>query len=342
MQSRIRSTQLALGTIAFVAAIGLAVWAGGQSAPSLSAQVVSSAMGTPNGGPTPAGTPPARALVYDVCSPAQVQVGQAITCTATVNSLPSPATATVMLSGASFDPVVANETNRYPIAPDASATASFTYVLYPTTCQTPVMTTSINIIGAQTSGTSATFNGNPIQVTAPAGSFCSPPQDVTPGQTASSSIATVPSATTPVIAAVTSPGVGNIAFLQTTTTMTAPIGYTLLGQQINIAAPPGTPASPLTLSFALDASIIPAGQTASSVQVFRNGAAVPDCNAPGGTTAAPDPCVNQRAPLAGGGVQIIVLTSSASAWNFGLHCNRPGNGFGDRNHAHCGAPGQTK
>jgi hypothetical protein len=52
------------------------------------------------------------------------------------------------------------------------------------------------------------------------------------------------------------------------------------------------------------------------VQVFRDGLAVGPCD--GGTAAAsPDPCVASRHELAGGGAELVVRTSHASAWNFG-------------------------
>jgi len=66
--------------------------------------------------------------------------------------------------------------------------------------------------------------------------------------------------------------------------------------------------------FRLDSSIIPAGQNAATVQVFRNGAVVADCGA--GTGASPDPCVAQRT-TAGDDISLTILTSHGSRWNFG-------------------------
>jgi hypothetical protein len=53
--------------------------------------------------------------------------------------------------------------------------------------------------------------------------------------------------------------------------------------------------------------------------VTRNGTLVPDCTgAPG--IALPDPCVSSKTPLGGGDVQLTILTSKASAWNFAVKC----------------------
>jgi len=110
----------------------------------------------------------------------------------------------------------------------------------------------------------------------------------------------------------------------------APAGFTLIGQQVNISAPQGTIARPLVIAFWLDATVFSSGETPSQVRVFKDGTVVPGCT---GTpsTASPNPCVMTRSLLTGsqaGDVQITVLSSTASSWNFGVS---EGGGTGDSN-----------
>jgi hypothetical protein len=98
---------------------------------------------------------------------------------------------------------------------------------------------------------------------------------------------------------------------------TAPTGYSFFGEQMTITAPDATVNEPLVLVFVLDASQIPAGQSAATLAVFRNATYVLACNgAPG--VADPDPCVSDRQTLPDGDAQITVLTSEASDWNLGF------------------------
>ena len=113
------------------------------------------------------------------------------------------------------------------------------------------------------------------------------------------------------------------------TSLTAPGGSTVtidqgpgaadfgfLGQTVQInGSPEATPANPFVITFTLDATVIPAGQSASTIEVDKNSVAIPPCGgAPG--VASPDPCVSSRVALAGGDAQITVLTSTASTWQF--------------------------
>ncbi len=54
--------------------------------------------------------------------------------------------------------------------------------------------------------------------------------------------------------------------------------------------------------------------------VFRNGVLVPDCDVP-----AVYPCVNSRASVAGGDIEIVVLTTEFSSWQAGV-ANTDGDG----------------
>jgi len=130
----------------------------------------------------------------------------------------------------------------------------------------------------------------------------------------------------PVEVQLTSPTGGHVTLEERATTTPSPTGYTLFGTEYVITAPPGSASSPLQLVFRIDASQIPAGQTAADIVIYRNGVAVPSCNAspprPAGA-ADPDPCVLSRTTLADGDAQITVLTSAASTWNAGVDITPP-------------------
>ena len=115
---------------------------------------------------------------------------------------------------------------------------------------------------------------------------------------------------------VTTPNKGDVSIQETSTTGPNPSGFLFLGQEVNITAPLATAQNPLRLVFLIDASLIPEGENETTTQVFKNRAQAPTCTgAPG--QADPDPCVSNRALLADGDVEITVLTSKASSWNFG-------------------------
>ena len=90
-------------------------------------------------------------------------------------------------------------------------------------------------------------------------------------------------------------------------------GFSFLGFQANIDAPQASADDPLELTFEIDASLIPEGETAQTLQIFRDGALVEDCAGAAGV-ADPDPCVSNRVDQADGDVQITVLSSHASTW----------------------------
>jgi len=105
-----------------------------------------------------------------------------------------------------------------------------------------------------------------------------------------------------------------------------PSGFVLLGVRYDIRLPAGTAEMPNVLTFRVDASTVPAGQGASAIFVYRNRVLVPDCDPSPprvATTAAPDPCVASRTVLADGDVEIVVLTSTASDWEFAVDIEAP-------------------
>jgi hypothetical protein len=141
-----------------------------------------------------------------------------------------------------------------------------------------------------------------------------------------------PSASEPAVAAVTTTQPGPVTIQSGPALATPPGDYTFLDQQFNIGAPDG---NPLTLAFTLDSSIVPAGHDQSTITVFRDGIAVANCTAP----LTPDPCVAERTLLGDGDVRLVVTSSHASRWNFGVQPTppvqpKPGKGCGDKNHAH--------
>jgi len=98
-----------------------------------------------------------------------------------------------------------------------------------------------------------------------------------------------------------------------------PPGFSLLGQQVNISGPGGAQQQPLVIIFWLDNTLL-TEVTPTTVQVFKNGALVPNCNGPTGK-ASPDPCVASRSVLTGdqaGDLRLVIQTSDASSWNFGV------------------------
>jgi PKD domain len=143
------------------------------------------------------------------------------------------------------------------------------------------------------------------------------PAVLPPGGTLSSDVGgDGPDAGEPIVASVTTPD-GGLVQITTISSPTPPAsGYGLVGQAFDIIAPPAGGA-PLTLVFRVDSTAIPAGDTAATLQVFKDGALVAGCTgAPG--TADPDPCVDGRETLVDGDIQLTVLTTTASTWAVGV------------------------
>lgn len=88
---------------------------------------------------------------------------------------------------------------------------------------------------------------------------------------------------------------------------------------MKITAPPATdPTDPLVIVFELIAEQVPAGATADTIQIFRNGSTDPVLECKGIGVLARDPCVSLRETLVNGNVRITVLSSTASVWDFGV------------------------
>ena len=112
-------------------------------------------------------------------------------------------------------------------------------------------------------------------------------------------------------------GGGTVDIVESTINQPDPTGFTLVGQQVNITAPNGTDENPLTIEFRAHTSI--AGSDPNAVDMFKAGALVGGpCT--GGTTGNPlfpDPCFVSKT-LVGDEVVIVVKSSTASPWNFGI------------------------
>jgi hypothetical protein len=105
---------------------------------------------------------------------------------------------------------------------------------------------------------------------------------------------------------------GVVAILEGSITETPPTGFSFFGQQVDIVAPDATVHSPLVIAFSVHTSI--AGSDPDAVNAFMNGVSIGVCADAGAT---PDPCIESRS-LVGDDIEIIVRTTTASRWNFGM------------------------
>jgi len=119
--------------------------------------------------------------------------------------------------------------------------------------------------------------------------------------------------TDPAQASVTTPSGGTVNVAINPYNGSPQSGFASVGHQFNISAPAASVADPLLVTLLIDASAVPAGFNASTLEVFRNGVLVADCTDP--TQAVPDPCVGDRTDLVDGDVSLGVRTSQASIWD---------------------------
>jgi hypothetical protein len=153
---------------------------------------------------------------------------------------------------------------------------------------------------------------------------------VTAGGTFSSDAGAAPTAAVPVVAAVTLPSAGSVTLTKKPATTSSDDGFTVFGQEIDIATTAkggagevtGSVANPIMVSFQIAGSQIPAGTDPATVTVLRNGSPAADCASDDGT-ASPDPCIENRRQLADGGLVIDVLTTHCSTWNFAVTKAKP-------------------
>jgi hypothetical protein len=120
----------------------------------------------------------------------------------------------------------------------------------------------------------------------------------------------------PFVVSIDSPGGGPVVIDTRAVTSPPPDGFLLLGQEFDIHAPAGSTASPLRLTFRIDGSAAPAGQIDVFRDIATNPVPIPDCDAGGVSTH--DPCVLSRAGTPPDDVEVTVLTTHASRWNFAV------------------------
>jgi CSLREA domain-containing protein/uncharacterized repeat protein (TIGR01451 family) len=176
--------------------------------------------------------------------------------------------------------------------------------------------TATSTTGGQTSEFSPCATSGPPPDDSAAGSGAPGTTTTTDGEADGATAADPIETTVTVPATVVSPAAVSIG--ESATLGPPPSGFTFFGMQVEIEAPVADPSAPLVLVFELDATIVPAGETAESVFVTRNGAIVGDCTATDGT-ADPDPCVDDRTTEPDGDLRLTVLTSQASTWNFAAY-----------------------
>ena len=132
----------------------------------------------------------------------------------------------------------------------------------------------------------------------------------------------------PLASSVTSPTAATVRIAQGVIAGSQPpTGYTFLNQQVNISVlnPDGTEVtttlqSPLRLAFLIDRTLLLPGETEQSMQLFRNGVAIPNClGAAAIPSASLDPCITAREGGAAlnNDVRVTILSSHASRWNMG-------------------------
>jgi len=130
-------------------------------------------------------------------------------------------------------------------------------------------------------------------------------------------------ASNPIEASVTTPTGGpvSIVVVQSSSIDSDTNGYTFFDRQLSITAPTESADNPLTLSFMIDSSVVPVGESAATLQITRNGTVVPECADQ--ATATPNPCIFSRQTLSGGDLLIKIHSTAASAWasGFPTHTN---------------------
>jgi hypothetical protein len=155
-----------------------------------------------------------------------------------------------------------------------------------------------------------TFGGSVGELTiianAAPGSVVNSDQDENDGATAADPVETK-------ITTSTAGAAGEVTIFETTQQTPPPASYGILGSVVQITAPTGTAAQPMTFVFTLD-STLTAGQPLATVELRRNGVIVPACGAVPPSAISPDPCVFDRS-MVGDDFQIGAYTSAASSWD---------------------------
>jgi hypothetical protein len=194
-----------------------------------------------------------------------------------------------------------------------------TYGIVPGTGPTPG---SLSIVG-----------GNQVQYTPPAGvpsdqfrySAADPNGNTVTAQvlitvtapgTTEVSTGTAPTGADPFVAGIETDAPGAVTVGERPTSVAPPSGFFLLGTEFRVEAPAQTTASPLRLTFTVDASQLPPDAV---VVPFRDGEPIETACDGSGQAAPDDPCLESATTLGDGSLRIVVLSSHASRWNLGYH-----------------------
>jgi cysteine-rich repeat protein len=144
-------------------------------------------------------------------------------------------------------------------------------------------------------------------------------ESVAPGATLATDGGAEATASRPIQTAVSIPSAGTAGQVTITQRPTSsnPAASYYLRVETEITAPNQTASDPLQITFRLDPSIIPPGESVDTIQLFHDGLVVADC--PGAIQAVTDdPCIAARQQLGDGDLQMTLLTSAASVWNIGV------------------------
>jgi hypothetical protein len=242
-----------------------------------------------------------------------------------------PPTATPTNSPSATGTVTATPSAASTLTATASATPTSTVTDTPTSAATATATSTSTVTQTATSDVS-TATTTPTNTPTPEVQVTSVPAG---GSATTDTEGDGATAADPLETTITSPNAGPVSITETSASVLPPPGFTLVGQVVDINAPPATAASPLVIAFEIAAAAIPAGSDQDSIQVLKDGVLVPACTGAAGV-ASPDPCVASRQLLANGNVQITVLTSNASLWSFAVRqANAPCAGLRGVNLAGC-------
>lgn len=126
----------------------------------------------------------------------------------------------------------------------------------------------------------------------------------------------------------TTPIGGRVSLTERAASGTPPVGFQFLNFEVVIEAVDGDPDRPLILGFIVYPGHLPPGSTPNTVQIFRNGVLVSNCDNTAGI-ASPDPCVARRSVLANGNFFLQALTSAASIWQIAAAVDSDGDGIPD-------------
>ncbi len=143
--------------------------------------------------------------------------------------------------------------------------------------------------------------GESVSITVDAGESCSTDTDGLQGSLDGATL------DDPIETTVQTPNAGLCAIDEQPATGSPLTGYSLFGYAVTLDAPDASPLEPLSITFVIDASLIPPGQTLYSIQLLKDGVKVDRCTA--------DPCIEDRRFLLDGDLQLVVRTSTASVWS---------------------------